>query len=104
MNELDKSVYEALKFFADNTRARVATTIEENKDYYDNLVPIDVSDYLSEMKYILPEGQTKYMISVAGLKELRELEQIKNRDNVLKAAILAVVISIISLSKSFGWL
>lgn len=104
MNELDKRVYYALKFFADNTRAKVTTVIEDDKKSYDDNVPEDVSGYLSEMNYINAEGSSRYIITPAGIKELRELEQIKYRDKIAIMSVAAIIISAVSLAKSFGWI
>jgi len=104
MNKLDERVYAALKFFTDNTRAEVAVISEKNKQDYELNVPEDVEKYLSEMKYIDAEGNSRYMITVEGLKESRVLERIKNQDKILTYAIIAVIISLISLAKSFRWL
>ena len=104
MNELDKRVYMALKFFADNTRAKTITIQEEDEKGYKEIFPKDVSEYLSERGYIDPHGSTRYMITDEGLKELRTLEQIKHRDLTLFISILALIISLYTLAKLQGWI
>jgi len=102
MNELDKKNFKALSFFADNTRTKVMNIREENRTEYDESVPEDINAHLTELGYIDGESDSKYIITQKGLKELRTLEEIKYRDRVIIATTIAVIVSIISLLKSYG--
>lgn len=103
MNELDKSFYIALKFLANNTRARIKTMEEDKLKDYDNNVPKDVESTLTQFDYIDLKGNTKYIITQKGLQQLRDLEIIKHRDLTIYISVVALIISIISFMFSQGW-
>ncbi|MBD3203510.1 hypothetical protein GF327_04400 [Candidatus Woesearchaeota archaeon] len=104
MNQLDQRVYKALKFFADNTRAKTITVMEDDEAEYKKTVPEDVSVYLSEQNYIDAHGSSRYIITYEGIKELRVLEEVKNRDRTLYIAIAALIISLYTLASTQGWI
>ena len=106
MNELDKSLYKALSFLADNTRAEITVTKERKSTEYEDNVPNTKEDptekTLEQFGYIELHKNTKWMITQNGLQQLRDLEQIKYRDRIILWAILAVVLSVFSLLRSFS--
>lgn len=108
MNELDKSLYKALKFLADNTRAEIKVMKERNFNDYDKAVPSTkenpIEQTLISFEYLLLNGDTRWMITQRGLQQLRSLEQIKNRDLTIWLSSSALIISILSFAISRGWI
>ena len=104
MNELDKSFYIALRFLADNTRAKIKTMEEDKLKDYDNNVPKDVEVTLTQFDYIDLKGNTKYVITQKGLQQLRDLEIVRHRDLTLIMSVIALIISIISFLYARGFI
>jgi len=104
MNESDKNLYKALKYFADYSRAKVKSRKEEQPTEYTDNVPADVEITLSKFEYIALSSDTKYIITQKGLQQLRDLEQIKYRDTIIWISVLSLGISILSFAYAKGWL
>ncbi len=114
MNEFDKRLFTALKFFADNTNVTILNIRQENMDWYRRQVPTDMEEYLSRMDYIslnrmryIPPagtGQGQRIITYAGLTELRKLEEIRYRDRVVIIALIALLLSLYTFAKTQGWI
>lgn len=107
MNKLDKSFYRALSLLANNTRNEVKELKEKNTGIYEKNVPSTddnpVEQTLNNWGYVNLKGHTRWIITQNGLEQLRDLEKIKHRDNIIFWAVFAVVISVIALAKSMGW-
>ena len=108
MNELDKSLYRALKFLADHTRAEIRHWKEMGNKDYEKSVPSTsenpTEQTLKQYDYIDLNGTTKWMITQNGLRQLRDLEQIKHRDLTVWLSGFALVISILSFAISQEWI
>ena len=50
MNEIDSAWLKALKYFADNSRARVMAEIEEDDEGYKEILPKDLEKTLTLME------------------------------------------------------
>ena len=104
MNKLDESMYVALRFLANNTRAEIKVMNEQHLKEYEKNVPNDVESTLKQFEYIDLQGNAKFIITQKGLQQLRELEIIRHRDLTIYISIIALLISIISFAVSRGWI
>ena len=102
MNSIDKQWLKTLRYFADSTRAQISARKEQFPDEYKEYVPKDLEDTFVNFGYLDLNGNTKYIITQNGLQQLRDLEQIRNKDWIRYATIGSWIVSIVALLKSFG--
>ncbi|MFH1591976.1 MAG: hypothetical protein ABIB47_01270 [Candidatus Woesearchaeota archaeon] len=103
MREVDERWHKALVFFADNNRAKAMDIKENDNSYYRGIVPQEVENTLIEMGHIDFESDTRYIITQSGLQQLRGLDKISHRDWTRIIAIIALIVSILSLGVTQGW-
>ena len=104
MNEIDKQWLKTLRYFADNTRAQINARKETFPDEYPKNVPKDLEDTFAKFSYLDLHGNTKHIITQSGLQQLRDLEQVYQKDISYKIAIASIIISALAFAKSMGWL
>lgn len=108
MNELDKSFYKALSFFANKTRAEIKVMKEQNTGEYEKNVPSTkenpIEQTLAQFGYIELGKDTKWIITQSGLAQLRDLEEIRHRDITIYISTIALIISILSFAIVRGWI
>ena len=102
MNNIDRSLYKALKFFSNVSRKECEEIKRKTpKKYVSQLM----EDSLVRSRYINFEGSEKYsLITGDGLEQLRVLEDIKIKEKSIIVSIFALIISLAALAKSIGWM
>lgn len=106
MNKIDKKFYKALKFLSRKTTPEILDSLldEDKKKWLRKFVSKDMDRTLQLWGYIQFEPPAQHIVTGDGLKFLRELEDIRRKDLTLIASVIAVVISLVALAKSFGLL
>ncbi|MBI2147730.1 hypothetical protein HYU19_04610 [Candidatus Woesearchaeota archaeon] len=104
MNRIDKQWLKALKYFADNTRARVIADKESNDFYYKEVLPEDLKNTFVGVNYLDFNSNTKHIITQSGLQQLRELERNNRESWGFRFSIIAIIISCLSFAISMGWI
>jgi len=104
MNEIDKQWLKTLRYFADNSRAQINARKEEFPNEYPENVPNDLEDTFAKFGYLALHGNTKHIITQSGLQQLRDLEQIYQKDISYKISIASIIIAGLAFAKAMGWL
>ncbi|MEK6833426.1 MAG: hypothetical protein AABY32_05240 [Nanoarchaeota archaeon] len=106
MNKIDKKFYKALKFLSRRTTPEILDSLLDGnkKKEFRKFIPKEMDRTLQLYKYILFEPPAQYIVTTDGLQFLRELEDIKRKDLTLIASVIAVIISLVALAKSMGWI
>ncbi|MEX0598590.1 MAG: hypothetical protein WD512_19060 [Candidatus Paceibacterota bacterium] len=103
MNKIDKEWYEALRFLSRLTTKKAKHEKSHNLKDFRRYVLEDVENTLHQFGYIQWNESITQVVTQNGLQQLRDLEEIERKDLTIFYAVLAIVISLISLAKSFGW-
>jgi len=103
MNKIDKKWYKSLRFLSRFTSYEVLEFKNKHTKQYHKKVPIDVENTLRQFGYLLLNGNHTQAVTQSGLQQLRDLEDIRRKDLTLISSVIAIVISIVALAKSFGW-
>jgi len=109
MNNIDKWEYRALRFFSEKTLKELLQIKEKNQKRYDRNVGQPIEDSLMKKGYISftrYEGvrDTDSAITTKGIEHLRVLEDIRHKDESILISLFAIIISLIALAKSFGFI
>lgn len=104
MIETDKTLYKALKFFSERTLKQCNLIKEKNPKEYYKIVPKIIEETLLErsgfVDFDIPEEYSP--LTRKGTEQLRDLEEIKIKEKSILISIVAIVLSILALAKSFG--
>jgi len=104
MIKTDKTLYKALKFFSGRTLKNCKEIKEKNPKEYYKYVPKVIEETLLErsrfLDFDVPEEYSP--LRVKGTEQLRILESIKIKEKSIWISIIAIIISILALIKSFG--
>lgn len=104
MNRMDKRWYKALRFLSRLSVDKALKMKKENLGEFRKYVSENLERTLVRHQFIILEGNYDNIVSLKGLKYLRDLEDIERKDLTLIAAAVAVVISVVALAKSTGWI
>lgn len=105
MNRLDKQWYEHLKALSKIStdkpygKYRVETTKKFGK-----YMKGQTWNELHKLGYINTSPSTNEIVTEKGLEMLRMLEDIRRKDLTLISSVIAVIISLVALAKSMGWI
>ena len=105
MNKIDKEYYEYLKALSNIPRDHhldkfMTNNIRGIKNYMEGTT----WNELHTLGYVTSNPSVKYIVTPSGLEQLRMLEDIRRKDLTLIASVVAVVISLVALAKSMGWI
>lgn len=104
MNRIDKQWYGALRFLSRLTTKEAKREKSHNLKDFRYYVPEDVENTLHQFGYIQFNENVTQVVTQGGLQQLRDLEEIDRKDLTISLSVLAVLISLIALAKSFGWI
>ncbi len=105
MSKADKRLYKSLKFFANHNENKAMDIKKNNPKKYLKHVPEGAEDSLNTTDYIHlanPPSKTHSAITTKGLEQLRILEDNQRKNWTLWISIIAILISLVALFKSFG--
>ena len=104
MNKIDRKWYKALRYLSRYAPKEIKEIKEgRNKEYKRN-VPQHVEDFFHTIHYIQFDEKYPQIVTQGGLQQLRDLEEIRRKDLTLISAVVAVIISLVALAKSMGWI
>ena len=106
MNEIDKTLYKALKFFSKRTFKKIKEIKKKQPKKYKRHIPDLMEDALERARYVeFEDGNEEYtVITGRGLEQLRILENIKIKEKSILISIFALILSLFALAKSFGYI
>lgn len=108
MNKLDKRIYKALIFLSDKKIDKILKMKTEKSEIYNRYVPEQMEDMLHIVGYISFDKSRKdsheTTVTLKGVEQLRILEDIKIKNKAINLSIIALIISILALVKSLGWI
>src|SRR3989344_647054 len=103
MNNNDKMLYKALKFYAGISIGKAQKLKKENPSEYYKYTSESLESVLHSTGFIhFGEDKMVSSIKLTGLEQLRILEDIRRKDLTLIASVIAVIISLVALAKSMG--
>ena len=105
MNKIDKEYYKYLKALSKIPRDYyldkfMTNNIKGIKEYMEGTT----WNELHSLGYVTSNPSVKNIVTPSGLEQLRMLEDIRRKDLTLIASVVAVVISLVALAKSMGYL
>ena len=104
MNRIDKKWYKALRFLSGYSTLDIVHILMDEKKKFRKHVPKDIDRTLQRHEYIIFKPGINNVVTLKGLQYLRDLEEIRRKDLTLIASVVAIVISLVALAKSMGWL
>lgn len=105
MNKIDRGWYRYLKALSkiprdDNFDKYKVNNIKGIKNYMEGTI----WNELHKLGYVNSNFHTTQIVTEKGMEQLRMLEDIRRKDLTLIASVVAVVISLVALAKSMGWI
>jgi len=105
MNKIDRKRYSYLKVLSriprnDNLDKYKVNNIKNIKSYMEGTI----WNELHELGYVNSSPSTKQIVTEKGMELLRMLEDIRRKDLTLIASVIAVIISLVALATSMGWI
>jgi len=104
MNRIDKRWHKALRFLSRLSVNEALELKKEDINKFRKYISENLERTFIKTKYIILEGNYDNVVSQWGLQQLRDLEEIRKKDLTLIASVVAVVISLVALAKSMGWI
>lgn len=104
MNRIDKEWYEILKVLSKIPRDKLDKYKIENTKKYDKYYQGTTWNELHKLGYINTKPSENQILTEKGMEMLRMLEDIRRKDLTLISSVVAVVISLVALTKSMGWI
>ena len=106
MNKIDRKFYKALKYLSRRNSLEILDSLsnKNKKKEFRKFVPKEMDRTLQLYGYMSFQPPAQHLVTESGLKFLRELEDIRRKDLTLIASVIAVVISLVALAKSMGWI
>ncbi len=102
MNKIDRMWYRALRYLSRYTSKEIKDIKKEKSWEYSKNVPQHLEDVFHMVGFIQFDDFPPRVITILGLQQLRDLEEIRRKDLTLIASVVAVIISLVALAKSFG--
>lgn len=105
MNKIDEEYYQYLKNLSHTPRNHALDKfrIKNTKDI-NNYMEGPIWEELHSLGYVSSSPNVKYIFTPSGLEQLRMLEDIRRKDSTLIVSIIALIISLVALAKSMGWI
>ena len=105
MNKIDRQWYKTLRFLSKRSVDETFGEFEKNNPKkFEKYVEGETWDTLHKFGYVTSMNDADQIVTPAGLQQLRELEDMRRKDLTLIASTIAVIISLVALSKSMGWI
>lgn len=106
MNKIDKKFYKSLRFLSRKTTLEILDLLldKDKKREFRKFIPEGMNKTLQLWGYTQFEPPAQHIVTENGLKFLRELEDIRRKDLTLIASVVAIIISLVALAKSMGWI
>ncbi len=104
MNKIDRQWYRALRYLSRYTPKDVEKIKKERNQEYNRNVPEHIEDFFHSVGFIQFDDVPPRVITRFGLELLRDLEEIRRKDLTLIASVVAIIISLVALAKSMGWI
>ena len=105
MNKIDKRWYNHLKALSripvDKPYEKYRVEITKKFGKY---MEGETWNELHTLGYISISPSTSQIVTEKGMEQLRMLEDIRRKDVTLISSVIAVIISIVALAKSMGWI
>jgi len=105
MNQIDRRWYEHLKALSkipvDKPYGKYRIEVTKKFGKY---MEGETWNELHKLGYINTSPSTNQLVTERGMEQLRMLEDIKRKDLTLIASVVAVIISLVALAKSTGWI
>ena len=105
MNKIDREWYESLSFLSKFSVDKAFDELKKKdpkkfKKYLDG----ETWNILHQFGYVSSNVNTPQIVTPSGLEQLRQLEDIRRKDLTLITSVIAIVISLVALAKSMGWI
>lgn len=105
MNKIDKQWYESLKFLSKWTLDGAFEKLrKEDRKTFDKYLEGEPWNTLHKLGYVTTVNDSHQIVTSSGMEQLRMLGDIRQKDITLISSVVAVVISLVALAKSMGWL
>jgi len=105
MNKIDKRIYKALKYLSSHSTIEICNSLldKNKKEKFRKYVSGDMDRSLQSHGYIVFDPKANNIVTLKGLEYLRNLEAIKMKERTLSISIIAIIISVLALLKSFNF-
>ncbi|PIN94723.1 hypothetical protein COU61_00280 [Candidatus Pacearchaeota archaeon CG10_big_fil_rev_8_21_14_0_10_35_13] len=104
MNKIDKDWYAVLKVLSKIPRDKLDKYKVKNTKKYDKYYQGITWNELHKLGYINTHSDNNEIVTEKGIGMLRMLEDILRKDLTLISSVIAVMISLVALAKSMGWI
>jgi|SRR3990172_7705420 len=105
MNKIDKEWYEVLSFLSKRTLDETFDELrKKDPKKFKKYVEGEPWNTLHKFGHVTSTNDATQIVTPSGLEQLRMLEDIRRKDLTLIASVVAVVISLVALAKSMGWI
>ncbi|HLC71958.1 MAG TPA: hypothetical protein VJH37_00075 [Candidatus Nanoarchaeia archaeon] len=105
MNKIDRQFYKTLKFLSRWSLDDAFDILKkEDPKKFDKHLEGEPWETLHKLGYVTTINTSHQIVTPSGLEQLRMLEDMRRKDVTLIASVVAVIISLVSLAKSMGWI
>jgi|SRR3989344_6496115 len=105
MNRIDKQWYESLKFLSKWTLNDAFDNLRErNRTLFNKYLEGEPWNTMHKLGYVTTMNNSHQIVTPSGMEQLRMLEDIRRKDITLISSVVAVIISLVALAKSMGWI
>lgn len=105
MNKIDRQWYKHLKALSKISIQESYDKFKtENIKKFGKYMQGETCNQLHKLGYITLSPSVNQILNPSGLEQLRMLEDMRRKDLTLISSIIAIVISLVALSKSMGWI
>ncbi len=105
MNKIDKVWYKSLKFLSKWTLEDAFEKLRaENRKLFNKYLEGEPWNTMHKLGYVTTMNDSHQIVTSTGMEQLRMLEDIRRKDITLISSVIAVVLSLVALAKSMGWI
>ena len=105
MNKIDRQWYNSLKFLSKWTLDDAFDKLKkEDPKKFNKYLEGEPWESLHKQGYVTTINISHQIVTTSGMEQLRMLEDIHRKDLTLISSVVALVISLVSLAKSMGWI
>lgn len=105
MNRIDKKWYDSLNFLSKWTLDDAFNILKKEKPkIFDKYLEGEPWNTLHKLGYVTTMNDSHQIVTSSGMEQLRMLEDVRRKDITLTSSVVAVIISLVALAKSFGFL
>jgi len=105
MNKIDKQWYKSLKFLSKRSVDETFNELKKkNPRLFKKYIEGEIWNTLHKFGYVTSMCDMPQIVTPAGLEQLRMLEDMRRKDLTLIISIVALIISLVALTKSMGWI